>query len=438
MHERIQIEVAASALEAFVVIATGERVDFDAALADMRSGLAEAGVIFGVHERALTNAAARLSEDLEDVERHPVAFAESPVPGTPAALTPALELGIKPGVPRDDGTVDYRDRSLLQPVEADTLLATYRPPVPAQDGTGVDGSAIPPPAQDTGRLQLGSGAESTGDGLVYSTIAGVVKWDGALSIDVVAHVTHNGDVDFASGHLRMEGDITINGTVQEGFGVRATGDVEIRGDVDGGTVIAGGDVQIGGVIIGESALVSAAGHVTARRVQNAVVRSRSRVELQIDAIEAHTSGAEVVVNGIVRGGRTEAETAVVVKEAGGAAIGAHLAVGKPTEWPEDLAQSLARLAASRRYGSKSLDRRSRAGSHRRADGASRAEEAVRDAQLRERQRTAIQMARVDVSGTAAAGVTIEVGDRRKTLLDPIRGARFRLDPRRDIIIFEEL
>ena len=48
------------------------------------------------------------------------------------------------------------------------------------------------------------------------------------------------------------------------------------------------------------------------------------------------------------------------------------------------------------------------------------------------------MARVDVSGTAAAGVTIEVGDRRKTLLDPIRGARFRLDPRRDIIIFEEL
>ena len=56
------------------------------------------------------------------------------------------------------------------------------------------------------------------------------------------------------------------------------------------------------------------------------------------------SHAAVEVTGIVRGGKTEAETTVVVKDAGGISVGSWLSVGNPPEWPDDTARAVERVA----------------------------------------------------------------------------------------------
>ncbi len=436
--DRVHVEVAPSALQAFVTVEAGEPIEADRATAAVREALTGAGVIVGLDPFVVTQLADGLTSPTFELGRTRVAAAEPPVPGRVGLLTTSFDLGIQPGLVRDDGTVDYRDRSLLRPVRSGDVIADYRPPVAGRDGRGVDGSTLSAAGSGDPSLHLGPGVELDSASQVVAVQDGVVKWDGALGLDVVAQFRHEGDVDLASGHLRMEGDLVVAGTVQDGFGVRASGDVEIMGDVDGGTVVAGGDVVVTGVIIGESALVSAQGSVLARRIQNGVVRARGRVEFQVDAIEASASGAEVFVAGVVRGGRTEAETSVQVKDAGGAAVGAWLSAGTPTEWPDDAARAMARLAKSTRGSSRSGGRRSRGGSKIRADGASRAGAAVRQAQLRARRRAALRLAHVDVSGTAAAGVTVQMGDRRQTLTDSRRHVRFRFDPSEDEIVSEDL
>ena len=436
--DRVRIEVAPSMLEATIQVEAGPALEVAFAETTVEELLAEAGVTFGIDTAVVALAVDALAEDDGSLDPRTVAAAESPSPGRPAVLTPTLELGIQPGRIRDDGTVDFWDRSILKSVLAGTLLATYTFEVAPEDGTGVDGSTLTPPPLDDTALTLGPGAELDEEHRVIAARDGVVKWDGKLGLDVVAYLSHEGDVDFSSGHLRMEGDITVTGSVQQGFAVRATGDIEVKGVVDGGTVIAGGNVRIGGAIIGESALVLANGHLTARRAQNAVVRSRARVELAVDAIDTTTSGTEVSVTGLVRGGHIEAETTVIVKEAGGRAVGAWLSVGSPPEWPDDVARAIARQAVAQRRELKSEGRWSRSGARRRSVSVARADDTIRQAELRARQRAAIKIAHIDVLGTASEGVTLQFGDRRRTLQDPVRRARFRLHPRDEIIIKEDL
>lgn len=434
--DRIQVTTAASALEAFISIEPGDALEPVDGLAAVETALAEAAVTTGVDRSVVEFVVRELADG--DTRRPPISVASAvpPKPGRAERLVPAFALDIRPGTPRGDGTIDFRDRQLLRSVEPGTVVGRYEPPVSATDGIGVDGSVLVAPPIDEPRLDLGPGVDLEPAGEIRATIAGVVKWDGAVGLDVVAALVHVGDVDLESGHLWMTGDIVVQGAVRAGFVVRATGDVEIGGDVEGGTVSAGGDIRVAGTVVGESALVSAGGHLTARRAQNATVRARGGITLDIDAVDAKLTATDVWVRGVVRGGRTASEMNVTVSDAGGLSVGAQLVAGVPVEWPDDTARTIARRASAVRRGS--VARRSRAGDARRRDASERGEVAARRARRRARRETAERLARIDVTGRARAGVVVQVGDRRLTLADDCRRVRFRLASDLRSVTSEEL
>lgn len=70
---------------------------------------------------------------------------------------------------------------------------------------------------------------------------------------------HPGDVDLRCGNIFFQGDVRIRGSVQEGMEVKATGRVEILGQVASATIEAGGTVVVAGNVL--SSMVVAGGNV---------------------------------------------------------------------------------------------------------------------------------------------------------------------------------
>jgi len=72
---------------------------------------------------------------------------------------------------------------------------------------------------------------------------GVVLYKPEQSLDVVAQHIHQGAVDLRTGHLDMQGSLTVKGDVERLLQARATGDLEVLGSVSGGSLRAGGSIS---------------------------------------------------------------------------------------------------------------------------------------------------------------------------------------------------
>ncbi len=97
--------------------------------------LTEAGVCWGIDDHVVQQVVEGLSRPDFKLDSTVVASAKAPIPGTDGELEMAFEVGIRSGLQREDGTLDYHDRNYLTPVDKGTVLATYRPPEVAVEGT---------------------------------------------------------------------------------------------------------------------------------------------------------------------------------------------------------------------------------------------------------------------------------------------------------------
>jgi uncharacterized protein (DUF342 family) len=92
--------------------------------------------------------------------------------------------------------------------------------------------------------------------------------DRKISIDAVFLL--NGNVDFSSGNIDFVGNVLINGSIASGFSVKAQGDIEVKGFIEGAEVIAGGNILVkGGIKSGVKGIVKAGENISARFVENA-------------------------------------------------------------------------------------------------------------------------------------------------------------------------
>ena len=159
----------------------------------------------------------------------------------------------------------------------------------------------------------GKGVQVSEDGLtLIASASGSASWV-AEKLCVAPLTNVSGDIDFSTGNVRVEGDLTISGTVGAGFVVEASGNIAISGAIEGATVKAGGNVSVGGGIIGqEVGTIDAEGSVTARFVEGATVRAGGNVviaaEARLSTILADGSitigggrGAGRITGGLTRG-----------------------------------------------------------------------------------------------------------------------------------------
>jgi Flagellar Assembly Protein A len=286
----------------------------------------------------------------------------------------------------------------------------------------VDGHEVPAPAGRPGSLRLGAGVEEGLDGDVVAVVDGAVVYVPDRSVEVSQHYEHRGSVDLHSGHLAMEGALTISGDVAAGFRVRAAGDVDVAGRCEG-EIRAGGDVRVAGLIRGDG--VIAEGDVLARAAESVRVEAGGSLTLH-DAVHGELQAGTLTVEKQVRGGRALGERWVLAGEAGSpAGTPTVLRAGSPRVTPEEIKVRLA-LARAQRTAQRGQARD--AGAKPGRDSGSLAGTVGRTLERARRRDELTASAFIEVRGTVYAGTTFQIGERTHTVQVDTRGLRVSLDP----------
>jgi len=219
----------------------------------------------------------------------------------------------------DSGRVDYRSMSAFKGVKEGQLLVKKYPPTEGTIGLNVFGEEARPKAGKDVGITAGKNVQVSPDGTEFFAVTSghVVISGKSIRIDNI--LEHKGSVNYEIGNINFDGTVIIHGTVEEGFVVRATGDVFVE-------MIARGFVESGGNIVVEKGIIGtpdtyvrAAGDITAKFVENSNLFAEGNILVAEAILHSNISARHhvvlregkrsVVIGGVIRaGGSVEART----------------------------------------------------------------------------------------------------------------------------------
>ncbi|MDR0473054.1 MAG: FapA family protein, partial [Treponema sp.] len=190
-----------------------------------------------------------------------------------------------------NGRVDFKELNIIQNVVENQPLAVKIPAEPGIVGRTVTGKVNPAKNGRDTALPLGNNVRVADDGVtILANINGQVLV-AANKINVEPVYTVQGDVNLKTGNVIFLGTVLINGNVEDGFSVKAAGNIEVNGTVSKAELDAEGDIIIHQGINGKSGgMIRAGRSIWARFIENAnieagnmVVASDGIINSQVDA-----------------------------------------------------------------------------------------------------------------------------------------------------------
>jgi len=264
----------------------------------IKSALKEAGIVFGIDEKALSSVA----ESTEVVKNKVVAQGKKPVIGTPPNLDYKfpVDLTKRIGQKSESGRINYREKGELPFVKVGDVVAILilgADPVP---GRKVTGEEIQASVELATGFEPGAGVEVQGERYI-AKIDGGPRLDEQGRIAVIEIWTIDRDIDNHTGNIRYAGPVRIKGVVNPGFEVEAKS-VHCEGIEKNCVVKAAEDISVDGGIIG--AKVMAGRNVSARFLNCATVTCIGDIEIKLSAInsEVNTSGkmrGQTIIGGTI-------------------------------------------------------------------------------------------------------------------------------------------
>jgi len=337
--------------------------------------------------------------------------------------------------------MDFHDRELLKPVFAGEVLGVLHAPLEGAPGRRIDGQLIAGEPAPSLAFRVGDGAELAAGSRVLATRAGVVIHVEGRSIEIGTCYSHEGDVDLRSGDLFMEGSLLVRSDVHRGFCARASGDLDVKGSVDG-SAYAGANLRIlGGVRGSEGSMVSAEGNLRAHHAERARLDCGNVLEV-VDAMNSEMSAVQIRVERSLRGGRAAVEIGLVTRDAGTNATYGETVIeaGVPREKPDAAAREALIAAKAQRLGARRLPgahgtmaERGKGGKAGRDLAGVQRGALARKIERAERAANLLPLAFVEVRGVAHPGVHIRIGTARLQLENEMRNVRFTLDLERHTI-----
>ena len=145
---------------------------------------------------------------------------------------------------RGDGTVDFKELGYVTNVNEGDLLCEIVPGKDGVDGYNVCGVVLPSFPGKTPAAPNGKNTRLSQDSLkVFATVSGQIQFhNNVVSVDEV--LTIREDVGPATGNINFVGSVTVYGDVREGFEINASGNVTIRGMVEGANITSGGSILL--------------------------------------------------------------------------------------------------------------------------------------------------------------------------------------------------
>ena len=168
-----------------------------------------------------------------------IAHAVPPINGTSGtwAWEPRFDPAQRPQADAAGSQAADHHVSQILTVVAGTPIARTTPPTEGTDGRTVTGAVIASRRGSAAKITAGKGLEVQPNGVVAAKTDGVLNISkGVATVSSVLNVA--GSVDFSTGNIDFKGDVLVAEGVRDGFHIRATGDITIKGAVEGATIDA--------------------------------------------------------------------------------------------------------------------------------------------------------------------------------------------------------
>ncbi len=238
----VSLEITDGELKALIIMTEPGPGGSDLTAGYIKSFLESNGVVYGVKEDVL--------EDLQDSPRYgkPIVVAEGikAKDGANAAVTFLFKHdgGSAVKLKEKDGRVDFKDISTIENVVAGQLLARKTPAEMGQTGQTVTGKLTPAERGKDCEILVGKNVKISDDGMTaIAEINGqVLVLAGKITVEPI--YTVSGDVNLHTGNVLFLGTVIVKGNVEDGFSVKAAGNIEIYGSVGKCVLDAEGDVIV--------------------------------------------------------------------------------------------------------------------------------------------------------------------------------------------------
>ncbi|MDJ0914834.1 MAG: FapA family protein [Desulfobacterales bacterium] len=191
---------------------------------------------------------------------------------------------LKMGARTDDGIIEVKNRGDVPHIQAGAVIAEKKPMIAGKPGVDVYGRPIEDTNTQDVVLRCGRGAKLSDDGTqVIAEVEGRPFYSvgGKFFVYPDHHVA--GDINLKTGHIDYDGNIRVDGTIQNGFGVKG-GNLTAK-EILKAEIEVHGDVHVNGGIIGAS--IRAQGNITARYIKNATISAFGNIVAEKEIVGSH-------------------------------------------------------------------------------------------------------------------------------------------------------
>ncbi len=170
------------------------------------------------------------------------------------------------------GKIDFKELNIVQNVVEGQPLAKKIEAQRGQHGKTVTGKYLEAKNGKDIPLPMGKNTRLADDGVtILATVNGqVLMLNNKINVEPVLNI--EGDVSLKTGNIMFLGTVYIGGSVEDGFTVKATGNIEVRGAVGKAQLDAEGDIVVGRGVMGKGeGSIHAGRSVWARFIENTKV-----------------------------------------------------------------------------------------------------------------------------------------------------------------------
>jgi len=249
-----------------------------------------------------------------------VALGKKPRQGSDGELHYNFETNLhyEPTV-NEDGSVDFFHLNNINHCKKGDVLAYIVPEDPGSEGMTITGSPIKPREVKKVHFPFAQNVVLSQDRLqMISNVDGhVMLVEDKIFVSNLYQVEN---VGIGTGNIEFEGSVQVNGNVLSGFKIKAGGNVEIKGYVEGADIEAEGDIVIAMGINGMGkGNLRAGGNIIAKFIENATVSAGGCITTESILHSNVSSGTEILVEGkkgFITGGHVAASERVRVRTLG--------------------------------------------------------------------------------------------------------------------------
>jgi uncharacterized protein (DUF342 family) len=290
----VSVTIAEGEMKAFITVTPPGPGGCDISEETYLSYLRNNRVVFGVNDELLRS----FADEPFYKEKFLIAEGTKPVNGRDSFIqynfeTDQTKVKLREG---SNGKVDFKELNIIQNVVENQPLAKKMPPEDGVIGRTVTGKVIPTKNGRDIPVPIGKNVHMGDDGAtIIADINGqVVVVGGKINVEPI--YTVNGDVNLKTGNIIFLGTVVINGNVEDGFSVKAAGNIEVNGTVEKAELDAEGDIIVHQGITGKNTgTVKAGRSIWARFIENAIIEAGNMVVVSDGIINSQVDAFKCII-----------------------------------------------------------------------------------------------------------------------------------------------